>query len=421
MAIISAFVIGLIVGAAAIWLISKARIAGLDERVAGREREIADLKTQTAQKDAHLQSLTNEVTRLNKVQTQLDTEKQGLLEKLNTDKADLEKLQQKFEDRFKNLAQEILETQQKKFQESGEAGIKTLIDPLWKQLKDLQEYAIEAKNLNQDMTKETQSLVTALRGDSTTQGRWGELRLSHILERSGLREGEGYVVQGKGLGLKGEEGEQQKPDVIINIPDLEKPKHVIIDSKVSLKAYDEFVNAGDPDAKQAALEEFLTSVRGHIDDLGSKRYDRSEKLNSPDFVLMFVPIEGAFALALQSDNEIFTDAWEQNIVIASPTTLLATLRTVAALWSQERVYKHVLEIAEQGRKLYEKFVNFLEDLKTIGEKLKGAQASYDHAIGKLHTGQGSLTSQVEKLKTLGVKTSKKIDPKFLPTPEDGPA
>jgi DNA recombination protein RmuC len=368
------------------------------------------LKDKTEASNAVL-GLTGNVSRL-------EAEKQGLLEKLKSDKADLENIQQKFEDHFKTLAQEIFEAQQKRFQESGEAGIKSLVDPLWKQLKDLQEYAIEAKTLNQDMTKETKSLVTALRGDSTTQGRWGELQLSHILERSGLKEGEGFIVQGKGLGLTGEDGESQKPDVIINIPDPEKPKHVIIDSKVSLTAYDQYVNSDDPQVKQKTLKEFMMSVRKHVDGLGGKRYDKNDKLNSPDFVLMFIPIEGAFALAVQSDNQIFSDAWEKNIVIASPTTLLATLRTVAALWSQERVRKNALEIADRGGKLYEKFANFLEDLKTIGEKLKSAQASYDDAMSKLQTGQGSLISQVEKLKTLGVKTSKKIDPKLLPNADE---
>jgi DNA recombination protein RmuC len=417
MNILFAWVVGLILGAAAVWLLSNAKIAGLDERIAGRDREIADLKAQSAQKDASLQSQTNEVTRLNKIQTQLDTEKQGLLEKLKTDKADLENIQQKFEDRFKTLAHEILEAQQKKFQESGEAGIKSLVDPLWKQLKDLQEYAIEAKTLNQDMTKETKSLVTALRGDSTTQGRWGEMQLTHILDRSGLKEGEGYVIQGKGLGLKGEEEERQKPDVIINIPDPEKPKHLIIDSKVTLTAYDAYINSNDPDAKQQSLKDFLVSIRKHVDELGDKRYDRSQKLNSPDFVLMFVPIEGAFALAVQSDKEIFADAWDKHIVIVSPTTLLATLRTVAALWSQERASRNVLAIADRAGKLHEKFAGFLGDLEEVGKKLKSAQSSYDEAISKI-TGHGGLTSQVETLKTLGAKTSKRIDPKFLPNPEE---
>lgn len=418
MATVIALGVGLVFGAAAVWLLSKAKIAGLDERVAGREREIADLRAQAAQKDAGLQSLAAEVTRLAKIQTQLDTEKQGLLEKLNGDKAEIEKMQEKFEDRFKNLAQEILEAQQKKFQESGEAGIRSLVDPLWKQLRSLQEYAIEAKTLNQDMTQETKNLVTALRGDSATQGRWGELRLNHILERSGLKEGEGYVVQGRGLGLKGDLGELQKPDVIVNIPDPEKPKHLIIDSKVSLAAYDAYVNSDDPEARRRFLKEFLASIQKHVDDLGGKRYDRSERLNSPDFALMFVPIEGAFALAVQSDQDVFSDAWEKHVVIVSPTTLLATLRTVAALWSRERVSRNVLAIAERAGRLHEKFAGFLDDLEEIGEKLKSAQASYDDAISKI-TGRGGLTSQVETLKTLGAKTSKKIDPKFLPNPEEG--
>ena len=362
--------------------------------------------------------LSNKVLELSKDVSRLEAEKKGLQEKLEAGKTEAESLQQKFEDRFKNLAQDILETQSKKFQESGEKSIKSIIDPLKENLLELQKNVIETKSLNQDMTKETKSLVLALRGDSTTQGRWGELVLQQILDRSGLREGEEYIAQGKGLGLKGDEGDNQKPDVIINIPDPEKTKHLIIDSKVSLSAYDGYVNTSIDETRQAFLKEFLISIRKHISDLSGKKYDFNEKLSTPDFVLMFVPVEGAFALAMQVDKNVFIEAWDKNIAIVSPTTLLYTLKTVAALWRQERVSKNVLKIADQAGSLYDKFVSFLEDLENIGDKLKSAQNSYDDAINKIQSGRGNLIDKVESLKTLGAKASKQISQKFIQEAKD---
>lgn len=362
--------------------------------------------------------LNNRVLELTKDGSRLEAEKRGLQEKLDTGKSEFENLQQKSEERFKNLAQDILEAQSKKFQESGEKSIQAIIDPLKERLQELQENVIEAKSLNQDMKQETQSLILALRGDSTTQGRWGELVLEQILERSGLREGEEYTVQGKGLGLKSDGGETQKPDVIVNIPDPEKAKHIIVDSKVSLTAYDAYVNTADPEAKEVFLKEFLDSIRKHVSGLSGKKYEFNEKLNTPDFVLMFVPLEGAFALAMQSDKGVFAEAWDKSIAIVSPTTLLYTLKTVAALWRQERVSKNVLKISEQAGSLYDKFVSFLEDLENIGSKLKGAQNSYDDAMKKIQTGRGNLIDKVESLKTLGAKASKQISQKFIQEAKD---
>ncbi len=362
--------------------------------------------------------LNNRVLELVKDESRLEAEKQALLERLETGKADFDNLQQKLEERFKNLAQDILDKQCEKFQESGEKSIQSIINPLKERLRELQENVIETKTLNQEMKQETESLVLALRGDSTTQGRWGELVLEQILERSGLREGEEYTVQGKGLGLKGVDGETQKPDVIVKIPDPEKAKHIIVDAKVSLTAYDAYVNTTEPDAKERYLKEFLDSVRNHVSGLSGKKYDFNEQLNAPDFVLMFVPLEGAFALAMQSDKDIFSAAWDRNIAIVSPTTLLYTLKTVAALWRQERVSKNVLKISEQAGSLYDKFVGFLEDLENVGSKLKGAQDSYEEAIKKISTGRGNLIGKVESLKTLGAKASKQIDQKLIKESHD---
>ncbi len=362
--------------------------------------------------------LGNKVLELTKDASRLEAEKGSLQERLDAGKSELENFHIKFEEHFKNLAQGILDSQSVKFQECGKESIKAIVDPLKENLQELQKSVIEAKSLNQNMTQETKSLVLALRGDSTTQGRWGEIVLEKILERSGLRAGEEYIVQGKGLGLKGGEGETQKPDVVINIPDPDKPKHIVIDSKVSLTAYDAYINTADSETREPILEKYLSSVREHINGLSGKKYDVNEKLSTPDFVLMFIPIEGAFALALQSDAELFPKAWDKNIVIVSPTTLLATLRTVAALWRQERGSKNVLKIAEQAGNLYDKFEGLLQDLQEIGNKLKGAQTSYDDAMNKIKTGRGNLIDKVEFLKTLGAKASKQINPKFIQDAKD---
>jgi len=384
--------------------------------VCGRSQGMLRSQYETLAKEKT--DLNNRVLELAKDTSRLEAEKKALLEKLETGKADFDNLQQKLEERFKNLAQDILDKQCEKFQESGEKSIQSIIDPLKERLRELQENVIETKALNQEMKQETESLVLALRGDSTTQGRWGELVLEQILERSGLRQGEEYTVQGKGLGLKGVEGETQKPDVIVNIPDPEKAKHIIVDAKVSLTAYDAYVNTTEPDTKERYLKEFLDSVRKHVSGLSGKKYEFNEQLNTPDFVLMFIPLEGAFALAMQSDKDIFSAAWDRNIAIVSPTTLLYTLKTVAALWRQERVSKNVLKISEQAGSLYDKFVGFLEDLENVGSKLKGAQDSYEEAIKKISTGRGNLIGKIESLKILGAKASKEIDKKLTHDSEE---
>ncbi|MDE3060751.1 MAG: DNA recombination protein RmuC, partial [Pseudomonadota bacterium] len=249
------------------------------------------------------------------------------------------------------------------------------------------------------------SLTKALRGDVKAQGNWGEVMLERILEESGLRKGEDYVLQGEAMGLSGEDGGRQRPDVIIKLPD---DKHVIIDAKVSLTAYERYCADGD----ESHLRDFLKSVRNHVAGLESKRYQDNDKLNTPDVVMLFMPVEGAFALAMQQDRELHQYAWGKRIVIVSPTMLFANLRTIASLWRIERQNRYAYEIADQGGRLYDKFVGFIEDMQLIGRQMSGLHKSYDSAMNKLSEGRGNLVGSVEKLKSLGAKASKSL-PKDL--------
>jgi DNA recombination protein RmuC len=233
------------------------------------------------------------------------------------------------------------------------------------------------------------------------QGNWGEMILAKLLESSGLRAGEEFTLQGKDLGLKDEDGRTQQPDVIINLPES---KHIIVDSKVSLVAYERFVN----DENEEDLSGFLDSLYAHIKGLSSKNYQLLEKLITPDYVMLFIPIEGAFMLAMQRDRELFSHAWEKNIMLVGPSTLLATLRTVASVWKQERQTKNALEIARQAGLLYDKFVGVSEDLNHIQGQVRKVSESFEDLRSRMLTGKGSLASRMENLKELGAKTTKSL-------------
>ena len=243
------------------------------------------------------------------------------------------------------------------------------------------------------------------------QGQWGEMILTTLLSASGLKEGEHYITQGRNLSLKDEEGQRQKPDVIINLPDN---KHIVIDSKVSLTHYEKFIAENSREQKQGYVSQFTSSLRSHIKQLSAKEYQLNRSLNTVDFVLMFFPIEGAFSLALQSDPQLFSFAWDRSIVIVSPTTLLATLKTVAFTWQREKQNRNAIEIAQASGRLYDKFAGFTEDLTQIGSHLSKAEDSYHQACLKLKDGKGSIVSRLDKIKQLGAKTSKHISTAFKP-------
>jgi len=257
------------------------------------------------------------------------------------------------------------------------------------------------------ISEEANNLTRALKANSKKQGNWGEVILDRILEVSGLIEGQSYTKQSS---FTHEDGNRLQPDVVVSLPDN---KHVIIDSKVSLLAYDRWVNSETDDDRKTHLKSHLISIRTHIAGLGGKNYHDLYGVNSPDFVLLFVPIESSFAIAIQNDLELFEFAWNKRVVIVTPSTLLATLRTIASIWKQEQQTKNAIEIATRAGALYDKFVGFISDLKRIGDNLDKAKENYNDAFGKLSSGSGNLVGRVENLRKLGARTARQIDRKFL--------
>ncbi|KYG63275.1 DNA recombination protein RmuC [Bdellovibrio bacteriovorus] len=334
-----------------------------------------------------------------------------------------EALAERMNTQFEVMAQKIFEEKSAKFTDQNHKNIASVLEPLKERIKDFEKkveetYSTERSErgmlrgelsklmeLNKVMSAETQNLTKALKGEVKTQGNWGELILENILERSGLRKGEEYIIQGTDLDLRGEDGQILRPDVIVSLPD---EKHLIVDSKMTLIAYEQYSSAETPEDLERAGKLHVESLKKHIDGLSEKKYHAADKLISPDFVILFMPLEPAFALAFKLKPELFQYAWERNVAIVSPTTLLATLRTVAALWKQDRQEKNALEIAKRGGLLYEKFAGLLKDLQNLGEKLSAAQKAHEDVIKKVSEGRGNLIDQVEDLKRLGAKTEKSL-------------
>lgn len=363
--------------------------------------------------------------KLNAENSSLKSDFTNLQTKLAEQKGEVEKLQDKFTTEFENLANKIFEEKGNKFSEQNKEKLSEILNPLKEKISDferkvdetnkenikgnasLKEQLQSLKEMNQQITQEAKNLTTALKGQSKTQGNWGEFILESILEKSGLVKGREYVVQES---ITAESGRRFQPDVIINLPEN---KSIIIDSKVSLIGYEKFISEEDEHQKQLGLREHINSIRAHIKNLSGKNYQNLYQIESLDFVLMFMPIEPAFAYAVQNDPSIFTDAFEQNIVIVSPSTLLATLRTISSIWRQENQNKNAMEIARQAGTLYDKFVNFYNDLLDVGKRLDSAKDSYENAMKKIHDGRGNLISGVEKMKQLGAKASKSLPPAAL--------
>ncbi len=335
-------------------------------------------------------------------------------------KAVSENLKQQVTMQFENLAQKIFEEKSTRFSDQNHKQLSSLLDPLKERIKDFEKKVDDTYSqerferghlkgeisklieLNQTMSKEAHNLVLALKGENKTQGNWGEFILENILERSGLRKGEEYHTQET---LRNTEGEMLRPDVIVQLPDN---KHLIVDSKMTLNAYEGYCSATDEVSRDRFALQHIESLKRHVSELSDKKYHLAEKIISPDFVMLFMPIEPAFALAFQLKPEIFEQAWSKNIAIVSPTTLLATLRTVASLWKQERQQKNALEIAKRGGELYDKFAGIVKDLEVLGERLTSTQKTHSDIMGKISTGRGNLISQVEKLKELGAKAEKTL-------------
>ncbi|HEY9168912.1 MAG TPA: DNA recombination protein RmuC [Lutibacter sp.] len=354
----------------------------------------------------------------------------NLEEKLNENKAEVEKLQEKFSKEFEILASKILEEKSVKFTEQNKENLKNILSPLQEKIQTferkvedthkesidyhaaLRQQILGLKDLNLQMSKDTINLTKALKGDSKTQGNWGELVLERVLEKSGLEKDREYFVQ---QSFNNEEGKRILPDVVIHLPDGKK---MVIDSKVSLTAYEQFVNSDDDNDKSQFLKEHVNSLKRHIEQLSEKRYEDIYKIESPDFVLLFIPIEPAFAVALNTDNQLYNKAFERNIVIVTPTTLLATLRTIDSMWNNEKQQRNAIEIARQAGALYDKFEGFIADLTNVGKKMDEAKAEYRGAMNKLFEGKGNLIISVEKLKKMGAKSKKSLPQNIIERAED---
>jgi DNA recombination protein RmuC len=429
-------VIGIIAGMVIGFLSSRSKNQAAEttflKQLGESEKEKAALTERTSQQKVQLETITQnlEEERKNSLDinwqvAQLKTTNENLLEKLGNQKTELEELQKKFKVEFENIANRILEEKSSKFTEQNKNNLDIILNPLKEKIKEFEDkversYKIESTerislkeqirllvDQNKTLSTEANNLTRALKGDVKKQGNWGEVILERILERSGLVKDQEYKTQ---VSTTNDEGRKLQPDVVVFLPD---EKHIVIDSKVSLIAYEAMVNCTDEDEREKCILQHITSVKNHVKILGEKNYQYTGGLNSPDFVLLFMPIESSFSTAIQADNELYNFAWDRKIVIVSPTTLLATLRTIASIWKQERQTRNALEIAERAGRLYDKFAGFTEDMLKVGSKLIDSKNSYDDAMKKLSEGSGNLVSSVEKLKSLGAKASKSIPPRLI--------
>jgi len=407
----------------------KIAVARGEERASGlvAERDKSDklLQDERIRYDASVSTLNQELltekNRMAKAEESFKAQRERLMEQEKS----IQEIQKKFQLEFQNVANKLLDEKSQKFVETNRANLDILLNPLKENIKAFEEkvdkvYNMEAAErntlkgvitqlmeLNQLISNEAQNLTKALKGDNKKQGNWGEVILERVLERSGLVKDQEYRIQ---TSFTSNDGSRLQPDVIIDLPD---DKHLVIDSKVSLIAYERLVNCETEEERKLFSKGHVESIRSHVNGLSAKNYHDLHQINSPDFVLLFIPIESSFSFAVQIDAELFSDAWDKRVVIVSPSTLLATLRTIASIWKQERQNRNVLEIARLSGAMYDKFVGFVGDMEGIGKNIKQSQSAYDNAISKLTEGNGNLTKTAEKIKSLGAKANKQIDQKYL--------
>ncbi len=364
---------------------------------------------------------------LGQLKTALAAERDGAVEKLRV----LQDAKVALSDQFKSLANDILEEKSKRFAEQNQQRLGTLLDPLRTQLNEfkgkveevyvnegrerfaLTEQVKQLMELNKTLSNDANNLTKALKGSAKTQGNWGELILERVLEASGLRKGHEYHVQDS---QRTDDGKLLQPDVVLHLPE---DRRLVVDAKVSLVAYDRYTSGETDDDRAAALRLHLESVRSHVRGLSVKRYQDLYGLKSLDMVVMFVPIEPAFMLAVTHDDALFMDAWQRNVLLVSPSTLLFVVRTIANLWRQEAQSRNAQDIAKRGAELYDKLAAFVGDLQKVGAKLKDAQSAYDDAEKKLSAGKGNVIRQAEMLKALGLKTAKALPPALVEASTEG--
>lgn len=435
-AFIIALGIGIFIGKILFSAKSQSEKSGLEERINGLLSQIEQHKQQfqlervtfekqLQQLHTEKETIRNEKDALAIQLSKKETDFENLWERNKEQKEEVNQLQEKFTKEFENLANKILEEKTNKFTEQNKEQLKNILTPLQdkiqlfeKKVEDTHKESIDyhaalrqqilgLREMNEQMSKETLNLTKALKGDSKMQGNWGELILERVLEKSGLEKGREYEVQ---QSFVTEDGSRVQPDVVINLPDGKK---MIVDSKVSLTAYERFINEEDEENKTAFLKEHVNSIKRHVEQLSGKNYHDLYQIESPDFVLLFIPMEPAFALALNEDNTLYNKAFEKNIVIVTPSTLLATLRTIDSMWTNQKQQENAYEIARQAGALYDKFEGFVSDLVKIGKKMDEAKSEYGNAMNKLVEGKGNLITSVEKLKKMGAKAKKSLPENIL--------
>lgn len=394
-----------------------AKITALETALSRTELELNNLREKLATAEKNLAAIQAEsATRLQAEREKFSDQETRTQQHL----ADLEKLRATMQTEFQAVAAKLLDEKTKKFADHNKEQVDGLLLPLRAQLKEFRERVDtvykgdtadraslktqieQLRQLNTRITDEAQALTRALKGQSQARGAWGELVLERLLESSGLRKNEDYITQSS---LTNHEGRRLRPDIILRLPD---ERHLVIDSKVSLVDYERAVNLDTPAERTTALKSHATAMRRHVDELSGKRYEDIGQLITPDYVLMFVPIEPAFSAALEADTQLYEWAFDRRIILVTAPTLLATLKTVASLWKQDKQTKNAVEIAKRGGLLYDKFVGLYTDLENIGKHLERTRTSYDAALGKLRDGRGNLIGQVDELRELGVKTQKNL-------------
>ncbi len=429
-AFIVALAIGIFIGKLLFSAQSKSGSAALEEKINGLHLQINQMESGIEKLNFEKEHIRNEKDALTIQLSKKEADFENLWERNKEQKQEVEQLQEKFTKEFENLANKILEEKTNKFTEQNKENIKTILAPLQdkiqlfeKKVEDTHKESIDyhaalrqqilgLKEMNEQMSKETVNLTKALKGDSKMQGNWGELILERVLEKSGLEKDREYFVQ---QGHEDEEGNKVFPDVVINLPDGKK---MIVDSKVTLTAYERFVNSDDDNQKLQHLKDHVNAVKRHVEQLGNKNYHDLYHIESPDFVLLFIPIESAFATALNEDNSLYNKAFEKNIIIVTPSTLLATLRTIDSMWTNQKQQDNAIEIARQAGALYDKFEGLLADLIKVGKRIDEAKVEYNGAMNKLTEGSGNIINRVENLKKMGAKAKKSLPEAILKRSSD---
>lgn len=410
-------ILGLIIGSLAGFFVAhfkaKSESSRLEERNSNLDEQLKESESKLSEESNRANSLDNKLAGLN-------ADYRNLEEKLSEQKKELAGMQDQLKVQFENLANKILEENTQKFTKQNKESLDQILNPLGLKLEEfkkkveetyekgtqersgLREQIINMVQLNQQLSEDAKNLTKALKGDSKAQGNWGEVILSSILEKSGLRKDEEYFTQ---QSETLEDGRRLQPDVVVKLPD---EKFLIVDSKVSLTAFERFTSVDNEKESISALKQHVLSVKSHVKGLSDKNYPQIYADKTPDFVLLFIPIEPAFAAALQSEPNLYNEAFEKNIVIVSPSTLLATLFTINTIWKRDRQNKYALEIADRGGALYDKFVLFAESLEEVGQRIEQTQKSYEEAKSRLSEGSGNVIRQVEMLKELGAKATKQL-------------